>query len=554
VASVRAEAWAARADVRDARQLDLQAFLEGDALEQLDHDADRFERIGRRLDQPLLAPVAWMPILGRQLDAVRHQIDAAAEGLRTAAEVGDEVRVLYEQGMGAGPGRVETLRAVERAAQRGSEALRQLDLGPNEALIGPLSSSRSEFERAQLDVIETLDRATAVSRGLAEFFRGPSDYLVLPANNAQMQNGQGMFLSAGVLHVEDGQMELGPFEPLGPLPDVVPPVPLEPDLADRWGWLDPNLDLRHLGVSARYPVTGRTAAELWTALGNPAVDGVIGIDPLVLEAMMTVTGPVETPQGTHSAEDVVAFTLHDQYQAYLVDGVDKSFATDERRDELGALAGAVVEAFEQVNRVEAEFIEELAHVAGGRHLLLWSADPAVQDGFEAAGIHGQIGTDSVLLSLVNRSGNKLDWFMRMSADLRIAEGESGLDASIEVSVTNEAKPQAREPSYVLGPYPGSDLERGEYLGLVTLNLPEGATNGRFDGVDPLAVSGPDGPNRTIAAWVRVDPGTTTTLVARFSLPPQMTVLEVEPSARVSPTRWTFGGARWKDDERRLVEL
>lgn len=552
--AVRSEAWAARADIRNAAALDAEAFLQGDALEQLETDTDRFARLGARLDQPLLDPIGWLPVVGRQLDAGRRQMHAAVEGLRAAAEVGGELRIVVDAGMTAGPERVAALRAIERTARRGSDAFRDLDLGPREALIGPLASARGEFERAQDEVIETLDRAAAMSLGLATFFEGPGDYLVLPANNAQMQNGQGMFLLAGVLHVEDGHMELGSFESLGSLPDVDPPVALEPDLAGRWGWLDPNLDLRHLGVSARFPVSGRTAADLWAALGNPEVDGVVGLDPLVLEAMMRATGPVQTPAGTRRANDVVSFTLHDQYQTYLADGIDKSFITAERRDELGDLASAVLDEFEQLTEVEPELIEDLARVAGGRHLLLWSSDPIVQDGFEAAGVDGQIGTESLLLSLVNRSGNKLDWFMRTSADLKIDQAEAGFDSVVEVAVTNQAKPQSREPSYVLGPYPGSDLARGEYLGLVTLNLPEGATDGRFDGVDPLAVSGPDGPNRTIAAWVRVAPGTTTTLVARFRLPSSTTVLDIEPSARVFPTQWTLGEARWKDDERRSLEL
>jgi hypothetical protein len=76
---------------------------------------------------------------------------------------------------------------------------------------------------------------------------------------------------------------------------------------------------------------------------------------------------------------------------------------------------------------------------------------------------------------------------------------------------------------VVGPYPGSGLERGEYLGLVTLNLPASATDSRFDGVD-LAVAGADGENRTIAAWVHVPRGSTTHLVARFELPAAMAAL------------------------------
>ena len=64
-------------------------------------------------------------------------------------------------------------------------------------------------------------------------------------------------------------MDLGPMESIAPDPELLAPVPLDQDLADRWGWLDPNDDLRHLGLSARFPVTAATASQLWAALGNP---------------------------------------------------------------------------------------------------------------------------------------------------------------------------------------------------------------------------------------------------------------------------------------------
>ena len=180
--------------------------------------------------------------------------------------------------------------------------------------------------------------------------------------------------------------------------------------------------------------------------------------------------------------------------------------------------------------------------------MMWSADPTVQSGVEAAGLDGQIGPDSLLLSLVNRSGVKLDWFMRMSADLTIEPKGDVYEATLDIAVTNQA-PESGEPRYVVGPYPGSGLERGEYLGLVTLNLPANATDSRFDGVDRLAVAGADGENRTIAAWVHVPRGSTTHLVARFELPAAMAELIIEPSARTHPTTWSYDGKEWKDRRR-----
>ena len=52
------------------------------------------------------------------------------------------------------------------------------------------------------------------------------------------------------------------------LPSPATPVPLDPDIAAAWPWLDPNDDWRHLGTTARFPVTAATAQSLWTAIGS----------------------------------------------------------------------------------------------------------------------------------------------------------------------------------------------------------------------------------------------------------------------------------------------
>lgn len=555
-------AWTAVAVSRDARaaqdeldrqreELGVEELLTGGAVDDLRAAAARFDGIARRLDQPLLAPARLLPVFGRQMSAARHQADAASAGLLAAVDIGTELQHLLDGGLGSGPGRVEALRSAARIAALGQQDLEALDLGPAEALIGALDDSRREVEDVRTEAVAALGRVEAVSLALAELFEGPGDYLVLAANNAQMQNGQGMFLSAGVLHLEGGHMELASMESIGSLPAVATRVPLEEDLAARWGWLDPNDDLRHLGLSARFPVTARTAAELWAAMGRP-VDGVIVVDPYVLAALMTATGPVSTPMGELGPDEVVAFALHGQYQGYLSAGDDSSY-TEERRDVLEHIATTVLGELEVLERVDADLVEHLLAAARGRHLLVWSADPELQAGWEAADLDGQIGEQSLLLSLVNRSGTKLDWFIEMSAQLDAEPVSDGYDVVLDVTIANHAPPDG-EPAYVVGPYPASDLARGEHLGLVTLNLPAAATQNRFDGVGSLAVAGADGPNRVIAMWVSVQPGTTTHVTARFHLPASTTSLVVEPSARAHPTRWTYGAEVWDDARRSTLDL
>ena len=81
---------------------------------------------------------------------------------------------------------------------------------------------------------------------------------------------------------------------------------------------------------------------------------------------------------------ILPYLLHDQYQGYLSGGADQSY-TVERRDELDDLARASLDDLEGIEDVQPELLDHVREVAGGRHLMMWSADPTVQSGVEAAG-------------------------------------------------------------------------------------------------------------------------------------------------------------------------
>ena len=96
------------------------------------------------------------------------------------------------------------------------------------------------------------------------FLAGDGRYLLLGANNAEMRGGSGMFPTAGVLEVSDGDLSIASFQSVNDIPPPATPVELEGDLAAR-GWLDLNVTWTSLGLSPRFPVTADTAARLWEA-------------------------------------------------------------------------------------------------------------------------------------------------------------------------------------------------------------------------------------------------------------------------------------------------
>ena len=186
-------------------------MLDGDGLEALGRSAAQLDDIAERLDSPLLAPLRFMPIAGRQLSAASHQADAAAAaGSAPRSTSATSSRTSSTAACGRDPERVAALREVEQVASRGPRPRSRTSTSdPSDALIGPLNTSRTRIEEVRdeaLDLLESGGRTRAAAWPRSS--KGPTDYLLLAANNAQMQNGQGMFLSAGVLHVEDGRMDL----------------------------------------------------------------------------------------------------------------------------------------------------------------------------------------------------------------------------------------------------------------------------------------------------------------------------------------------------------
>jgi len=316
------------------------------------------------------------------------------------------------------------------------------------------------------------------------------------------------------------------------------------DLADRWGWLAPNVEWRNLMTSPRFDVAAPLAAQMWVAAGNRPVDGVLVLDPVALRGMLSATGPVEVAGRRIDDTNVEQELLHDQYVRF--DSPDQS----ERRDELGKVADAMFASLNAGSWSLPRLAGGLASAGGGRHLLMWSAQPAEQAAWQALGVDGALHADSLLLSVLSRTGNKLDQFLRVSADARVRRAGDQSEMTVTIHLENRV-PQG-EPAYIAGAEAHSGAGEGVYLGILTLNLPGAATEGHFDGVDTLAVAGDDGPSRVMAFQFALERGASRVVVAHFRLPGPAGSVRIEPSARVPAITWSRGATSWSDFSAKLL--
>lgn len=516
-------------------------LLAGDDVPRLVEARDRFAAAHGWMGNPVVTPLTWLPVVGRQVRSARALAGAAEQVSSTAALVLDEAGSLLVGGLPTGAARTDLLREVSRLAAGAEADLAAIDLGPSSHLLGPLAEARSAAAEELDELTSTSSRAATAAAGLADLLGSGSSYVLLVANNAEMRAASGMFLSAGRLDFADGSLTVGELSQSADLRQEVG-VPLEDDLESLWGWLEPGREWRNLALTPRFDVTAPLATRMWEEATGETVRGALVVDVLALRALLAATGPVTVGDVTLDAESVVDYLLYDQYVGY-----DPSDDADDlaRRSRLGEVASEVVSALDQGEVDVATLAEELAAAAEGRHLLAWDADAEMRAAWEAAGIGGALTEESLALSVLNRSGSKLDQFLEVDAAIEAAEVDGGTEVIVTARLRNAARSDA--PAYVLGPDPSVPVEPGTYVGLVSLTMPGSTEGAQVSGIDELVARGPDGPTSVLAGSVAIPLGEEATVTFRFTLPPGHEVVEVLADARATSIRWRAGTLSWAGD-------
>lgn len=551
LAVARRDLQAGRQHVERARRgLSPAELASGDAERELRAGSANFRRGERRLRHPLLLPVRLVPVVGRQVRSAAALAAAAAQVSESGATAAAEVAAALADPPASGAERVAALEQLGAAVRRAEGEIRVVPLGPRDGLVRPLADARNQLADEIAQTRVALGKASAVTAGLSELLRGPRRYLLLATNNAEMRAGSGMILSAGVLSVAGGEFRLEEMQPTADLQLPGAGVTVEGDQAARWGWTNPGREWRNLGMTPRFDATAALAAQMWESRMGQPVDGVVALDVIALRAVLTATGPVAVGDLGVGADNVERHLFHDQYEGLAYDRTFQAVQSA-RRDEQGLIARAAVAVLQggglDLKRLGAEF----AGAAAGRHALVWSKHPLEQSAWEAAGVSGQLASNSILPALLNRAGNKLDQYLEMEADLEAARGsDGGHDVTVTLRLTNMAPDGL--PLYVGGPHPETgDIPAGTYLGLVALTVPAEARDLTFGPGVTTNVIGPDGPTQVVATEVRLARGEQRSVVAAFHLPRSQREVLIEPSARVPPVRWRAGEHRWIDDRRRI---
>lgn len=527
------------------RHMALEDFDGARAEVRLDQARRAFQAAHRRASSPVLVPLRAVPVMGRQLRSFADLAHAASRVSGVAATSAEAVGVVLGDARPTGVERVAALRLLADQAATAHTALGTVQVRGGAGLIEPLRRRWAVLGREVISTRSTLRTAAEGLAGMAGFLEGPRRYLLLAANNAEMRAGSGMFLSIGTIETAGGSLKVGPLRPAGDLTLPGSGVPVEGDLQSRWGWLEPGREWRNLGSTPRFDATAPLAVDMWESLTGEQLDGALALDVPFLAAILGATGPVAIGDGVVTDKTVADRLLREQYQ-----GLDVHDSQAERREELGAMAAAVVGALEKGDYSPWRLAGGLARASQGRHVLAWSANPADQRTWETAGVTGSLEPRSLAVSILNRGGNKLDPFLDVEAALELRPSSDGAEVTVRVKVGNDT-PAGLSP-YTAGPHPLSGVGEGDYLGIVAVNVPGAATDLALGGAEAPLSNGADGPTQVVAAPLLLSRGEEAIVTVQFRLPPSERSMEVVPSARIPAMRWESGGHQWYDDTSKVV--
>jgi hypothetical protein len=547
----------ARPDVTQAARQAKQAV---DTLNEGDYEraallfedaSSAFARADRTLGGPLALPAHLLPGIAQNVGAGADLSAAAADATSEAAAALRQIDPATLKLTG-GSIDLDAVRAVEAPLQRVQDALSALRTTVD-STDSPwiVSAVRDELDELQADfddneprlqnAIDAVRLAPALLGG-----DGVRRYLIMFTSPAEARGLGGFVGNFAEIAIDNGSISVNEFARRSDLEAAnraerafCSGCPEE--LLAQYGSFgfntgpDGSFGARgwsNITMPAHFPYIADAAQILYPQNGGNPVDGVIVMDPYVIQALMRYTGPIPVPEFdlTVQPKDAAQFILEDQYVLAGDEG------NSERIDALGTLGDEVISRLLSGSLPEPpELAKDLGPLVAERRLLMWTDDEAEQELLDRVGLLGSIpdmGTDGGFsVSVTNASGSKIEVFLERDVDVAVQVADDGTRTLVaDVRLTNNA-PAGGLPRYVIGNALG--LPDGWSRLFVTFYGPDSLESATADGEPFELVGFPEADWTGYSVFIDLSPGQQRSFTLTFDLEARLPG-DITPS---SPTIW-----------------
>ncbi len=441
--------------------------------------------------------------LARLTAAGRDVLDASSGVLASVKPEGvdvDAVRAL-----------VEPLDDAVAAIGEARTALGGID---RTELVGPAASALGQLD----DMIERVGPALEAMRATAVVVPPmlgadePRTVLLMLQNPAELRAAGGITGTFIALRADGGAVEIADQADSTAFPPAARPMAHVP--ADASARADDGIGrfVQNITATPDFALSAELARAWWRQARGAEVDAVIAIDPLVLEPLLALTGPVSVEGEQLHAEQVVDTLLRRPYLEREQDAQSAYFR---------AVTDAVFTAALARPADAPGMAFHLAPLIDEGRLAVWSAHPAEQAviaGTAAAGLAARMNQEEAhALLFDDLTGGKLDAYLDASFALTIqCRSDGRATILIRAELRSAVEPGVELPWRAFPAFGGFARE-DIGLRLTALALPGAVAEGVWIDGAPAAWNAATVVGRPGAATrVTVPPGQSATVEFRFA--------------------------------------
>jgi hypothetical protein len=401
------------------------------------------------LGNPAVRVLGFVPVIGPNLRTIEA---LTVSGQVVAASVADVVGLVNQQ-----PGRLRAFLpsdgrfpvgrlarladAAETAEQRMADAVTTVETTPSSGLLGPIADAQAQFSEQVVYAQDLMTSAASASRAVVELTGadGSRRYLFGAQNPSELRGTGGFIGAYAIASFDRGTFELGPFravQNLTSLPISQVPPPNE-DYAARYNRYGGAGFWQAINATPDFPSAAAAMVRLYERTEDGTVDGVVVVDPFVLEALLRLVGDVNIPGLGRVGPDGVVSAISVEARAEFTE-------QSERKEVLGEIAGkALRRLLAGGDRAQpTQIMDTFLPVVRERHMLLYSTDPELQARLVQLNLAGALPDadgDTVSVVVNNAAVNKSDFFTKRLVDYQVQLRPDGsATARIRVAFDNQA--------------------------------------------------------------------------------------------------------------------